>query len=57
VTAQRNDPYMHTHPFEAEQAKTAEEQGKYVTPEAYGQPASASVEKRPPAPPAAPSAP
>jgi hypothetical protein len=50
VTAQRNDPYMRAHPFQAEQAKTGEEQGKYVTPQAYGQPASASVEKRPPAP-------
>jgi hypothetical protein len=50
VTAQRNDPYMRAHPFQAEQAKTAEEQGKYVTPQAYGQPATASIEKRPPAP-------
>jgi hypothetical protein len=50
VTARRNDAYMRAHPFQAEQAKTGEEQGKYVTPEAYGQPASASVEKRPPAP-------
>jgi hypothetical protein len=50
VTAQRNDPYMRAHPFQAEQAKTGEEQGKYVTPQAYGQPASASIEKRPPAP-------
>jgi hypothetical protein len=59
VTAQRNDPYMRAHPFQAEQTKTGLEQGKYVTPQAYGQPASASIEKRPPVPqpPAAPSTP
>jgi hypothetical protein len=59
VTALRNDPYMRAHPFQAEQAKTGAEQGKYVTPQAYGQPASASIEKRPPAPqpPTAPSTP
>jgi hypothetical protein len=57
VTAQRNDPYMRAHPFQAEQAKTGAEQGKYVTPQAYGQPASASIEKRPPAPAVAPSTP
>jgi hypothetical protein len=52
VTAKRNDPYMRAHPFQAEQPKTGEEQGKYVTPQAYGQPASASIIKTPPAPPA-----
>lgn len=59
VTARRNDPYMRAHPFQAELAKTREEQGKYVDPLAYGQPASASIMKTPPAPqrPAAPSTP
>ena len=51
VTAQRNDPYMRAHPFQAEQAKTGEEQGKYVTPQAYGKSAAESIMKAPPAPP------
>jgi hypothetical protein len=59
VTARRNDPHLRAHPFQAELAKTGAEQGKYVDPQAYGQPASASIEKRPPPPrpPAAPSTP
>jgi hypothetical protein len=50
VTARRNDPYMREHPFQAEQAKTGDEQGKYVDPQAYGKPASDSVMKTPPTP-------
>jgi hypothetical protein len=57
VTAKRNDAYMRAHPFRAEQAKVGEEQGKYVTPQAYGQPASASIMKRLPAPKQPPTAP
>jgi hypothetical protein len=50
VTARRNDAYMRAHPFQAEQAKTGEEQGKYVDPQAYGKPASNSIVKTPPLP-------
>jgi len=59
VTAQRNDAYMREHPFQAEQAKIGEEQGKYVTPQAYGKSASESIMKTPPPPqpPATPSTP
>jgi hypothetical protein len=43
VTARRNDPYLREHPFQAEQAKTGLEQGRYVDPEAYGRPASDGI--------------
>ena len=42
---------MRAHPFQAEQAKTGAEQGKYVTPQAYGKPGADSIMKTPPAPP------
>jgi hypothetical protein len=57
VSARRNDAYLRAHPFQAEQAKTGEERGKYVDPQAYGRPASDSIEKTPPAPPATPPTP
>jgi hypothetical protein len=52
VTARRSDPYMRAHPFQAEQAKTGLEQGRYVTPQAYGKPASDGIDtiKPPPQP-------
>jgi hypothetical protein len=49
VTARRNDAYLRAHPFQAEQAKTGEQRGKYVDPQAYRKPASASIEKKLPA--------
>jgi hypothetical protein len=52
VTARRDDPYMRAHPFQAEQAKSGEDQGKYVEPQAYGKSAADSIVKTPPAPPA-----
>jgi hypothetical protein len=54
VTAKRNDPYMREHPFQAEQAKTGLEQGRYVTPQAYGKTDADSIMKTPPAPPKPP---
>ncbi len=48
VTAQRNDPYMRAHPFQTEQAKTGEERGKYVTPQAYDKSAAESIRRRRP---------
>jgi hypothetical protein len=50
VTARRNDPYMRAHPFQVEQAKTGLEQGRYVTPEAYGRPASEGIDAIKPVP-------
>src|SRR5262249_4634997 len=50
VTARRNDPYLREHPFQAEQAKTELEQGRYVTPEAYGRPASEEIDQIKPLP-------
>jgi hypothetical protein len=56
VTARRNDLYMRAHPFRAEQAKTGAERGRYVDPQAYGQPASQAIDavKPPPQPPLPP---
>jgi hypothetical protein len=50
VTARRNDPYMRAHPFQAEQAKTGLEQGRYVTPEAYGKSAADGIDQIKPLP-------
>jgi hypothetical protein len=50
VTARRNDPYMRAHPFQLEQAKTGLEQGRYVTPQAYGRPASDGMDTIKPQP-------
>jgi hypothetical protein len=40
VTGVRNDPTTVQHPLQADAAKPADERGTYLTPEAYGQPAS-----------------
>jgi hypothetical protein len=50
VTARRNDPYMQAHPFQAEQAKTGPEQGRYVTPQAYGRTAADGIDTIKPQP-------
>jgi trimeric autotransporter adhesin len=47
VTAKRDDAYMRGHPFQAEQAKTDDQRGRYVTPEAYGKPASEAIDAAP----------
>lgn len=39
VTAVRNDPYIRDHPVVVEQEKPEGEQGTYIYPEGYGQPA------------------
>jgi hypothetical protein len=44
VTARRNDAWRKAHPFVAERGKPAAEQGTYMHPELFGQPATASVE-------------
>jgi hypothetical protein len=54
VTARRNDPYMREHPFQAEQAKTGLERGRFVDPQAYGRPASEGIDKGQTAPKARP---
>ncbi len=43
VTATRNDAYSKAHGFVAEQVKTGAEQGTYLSPELYGQPATTVV--------------
>jgi hypothetical protein len=56
VTGNRQDPYAKAHPIVVEQAKPADEQGTYLVPEVYGQPAGkrtgalkgASVERQRP---------
>lgn len=40
VTGTRHDPYSEQHPILAQQEKPADEQGTYLHPELYGQPAS-----------------
>jgi hypothetical protein len=44
VTGVRHDPYAAAHPIQPEQAKPAAEQGKYLYPTEYGQPASSGVD-------------
>jgi hypothetical protein len=41
--AQRNDPYMRDHPHSDIVQKPAHEQGTYLYPQGYGQPASAGL--------------
>jgi hypothetical protein len=36
VSAKRNDPWASDHPYQAEQAKDPEDQGRYYYPEGYG---------------------
>jgi len=43
VTAQRNDAWMKTHPFEVERAKPEAERGSYLCPGCFGQPEEKSV--------------
>jgi hypothetical protein len=43
VTGVRNDPYAQAHPIQPEQAKPTGEQGKYLYPAEYGQPASSGI--------------
>jgi hypothetical protein len=50
ITAKRNDPYIRAHPFQAEQDKTGLEQGRYVTPEAYGKSAADGIDQIKPLP-------
>jgi hypothetical protein len=44
VTGTRNDPYAQAHPIQPEQAKPTGEQGKYLYPAEYGQPASSGID-------------
>jgi hypothetical protein len=44
VTGVRHDPYAQAHPIQPEQDKPAAEQGKYLYPAEYGQPASAGID-------------
>jgi hypothetical protein len=44
VTGVRKDPYASAHPVEVEEAKSAEEQGKYRHPEEYGRPETLGVD-------------
>ena len=43
VTGIRQDRFARAHPFRARQPKTGREQGRYLHPELYGKPSSASV--------------
>jgi hypothetical protein len=43
VTGVRNDPYAQARPMEVEVDKAKEDQGKYLHPEAYGQPESMGI--------------
>ncbi|MFN8208414.1 MAG: hypothetical protein U0T82_13545 [Bacteroidales bacterium] len=43
VTGVRKDPYAKQHPIIVEEQKTGDNQGKYLNPEVYGQPASKGV--------------
>lgn len=43
VYAVRNDKYMQDHPFQAEQFKEPENQGKYLYPAGYNQPETAKI--------------
>ncbi|MEO1448721.1 MAG: hypothetical protein AAFV07_04290, partial [Bacteroidota bacterium] len=36
VSAKRNDPWAHDHPYEAEVEKEAHEKGRYYYPQGYG---------------------
>jgi hypothetical protein len=44
VTGVRQDPWAEAHPFEDESEKPPEEQGTYLHPELYDQPASLSIQ-------------
>lgn len=44
VTAVRNDPYLRDHPVMTEQEKPEGEQGTYIYPEGYGQPAEKGLD-------------
>jgi hypothetical protein len=43
VTGIRKDPYAEQHRLVPEEPKAARERGKYLTPEAYGQPSTAGI--------------
>ncbi|TAE48058.1 MAG: hypothetical protein EAZ89_16045 [Bacteroidetes bacterium] len=43
IMARRNDAYMKAHPVQAESRKEPENQGRYIRPELYGQPASMGI--------------
>jgi hypothetical protein len=53
VTGLRRDAFARTHPFRAVQAKTGAERGRYLHPDLYGEPRSASVSRPVKATPAA----
>ena len=44
VTGIRKDPYAQAHPLQAEVDKSANEKGKYLHPELYGQPESKGID-------------
>ena len=43
VTGVRHDAFAREHPFRAEQPKVGTERGRYLHPDLYGKPSSASV--------------
>ena len=43
VTGERNDAYQKAHPYHAEEPKAAKDQGKYLDPADYGQPADMGI--------------
>jgi hypothetical protein len=47
VTGIRNDPYAQQYRIVVEEEKTAEQKGKYLNPEVFGQPASKSMHPHP----------
>ncbi len=48
VIARRNDPTIRRHPFDAEPEKPEAFRGRYVDPEAYGQPLELQIGRREP---------
>ena len=47
VTGTRNDAYAKAHPIEVEKAKAEKDRGKYLAPEAFGQPKEMGIYYRP----------
>ena len=43
ITARRNDAWMRAHPFVVEEEKRQEERGRYLTPEAFGEPVTLRI--------------
>jgi hypothetical protein len=55
ITGVRSDAYARAHPPVIEEEKSAENKGRYVAPEAFGQPATRAIRYQPcPAPVATP---